>query len=91
MRQRFALYAGIHLGHFAVADAVYDTPEEAADAARALVLENLRTKRIETNGDPMALAVLVLPVPVNPIWIPDCLKDKEPSLPDNGVALKETP
>jgi hypothetical protein len=77
MTQRFALYNGLHHGSFSVPEAVYDTPEEAADAARALVLHNISTRRIESCGDPSACAVLVLPVPAWPGHVPDCLRTKE--------------
>lgn len=77
MKQRYALYHGIYHGFFALPVAVYDTPEEAADAARALVVENIRSKRIESCGDPTACAVLVLPIPAWAGSVPACLRSAE--------------
>lgn len=57
---KYALYRGIHRGQFAVPHSVHDDPGRAADVARRLVFENIA--RAETVGDPLELAVLVLPV-----------------------------
>ena len=58
--QRYCLYHGLSHSGFTVPVGVYDTPEAAADAARRVVLDNI--KRVNTVGDPRELAVLVLPV-----------------------------